>query len=65
MEKSFYVGIGIGIFVVIGFVSTRQGLQINQNDFVFEKHSDNQKEDSITVKTAELMEKLEGKGFKN
>ena len=26
MEKFFYVGIGIGIFLVIGFVSTRQGV---------------------------------------
>ena len=65
MEKSFYVGIGIGIFLVIAFMNTQNGLQINQRDFIFEKLSDDQKEDSFTVKTNELMKKLEGKSFEN
>ena len=68
MERSFFFGIGIGIFLVIALVTTRNGLKINQNDFVMEENSDDQKEAASMIENIELMnrsKKLQGKRFEN
>ena len=56
MQNYFYVG--IGIFLVIAFVSTRHGLQINQNDLVL-------KEDSEAIMIETISKKMKGKSFEN
>ena len=57
MEKFFYVG--IGIFLVMAFVSTRHGLQINQNDFVMEENSEDQEAEAEMQGKQVLSEKLD------
>ena len=54
MQNYFYVG--IGIFLVIAFVSTRDGLHINQNDIVL-------KEDSEAIMIKTIAKKMKGKSF--
>ena len=56
MQNYFYVG--IGIFLIIAFVSTRHGLQINQNDIVL-------KEDSEAIMIKTISKKMKGKSFEN
>ena len=56
MQNYFFVG--IGIFLVIAFVSTRHGLLINQNDLVL-------KEDSEAIMIETISKKMKGKSFEN
>ena len=56
MQNYFFVG--IGIFLVIAFASTRHGLQINQNDLVL-------KEDSEAIMIETISKKMKGKSFEN